>query len=158
MTQGYGVGTHAPAATWGAVDLAVDGDGDGYAEAESSWDSPIVATHDGVVVVTLNSHPAGNHVWVKHPDGVWKTGYSHMSSVSVSSGQSVRAGEQIGFLGSTGMSSGPHLDYQVWRSGVNVDPTYMVGCGLAGSIELVPTSTPAPLIPINEKGTPIANG
>lgn len=128
MTQGYGVGTHAPAAIWGAVDLAVDGDGDGYAEVGPSWYAPIVATHDGHVTVSLDSFPAGNHVWVDEPGGVWRTGYAHMALVTVVSGQFVRAGDQIGLLGSTGNSSGPHLDYQVWRSGVNVDPTWLVGC------------------------------
>lgn len=128
MTQGYGVGTHAPAAIWGAVDLAVDGDGDGHAEIGASWYAPIVATHDGQVTVTLNSHPAGNHVWVDEPGGVWRTGYAHLAIVTVVSGQFVRAGEQIGLLGSSGMSTGPHLDYQVWRGGVNVDPSWLVGC------------------------------
>lgn len=128
ITQGYGVGTHAPAAIWGAVDLAVDGDGDGVAEPGASWYAPVVATHDGHVTVTLNSHPGGNHVWVDEPGGVWRTGYSHLALVTVVSGQFVRAGEQIGLIGSTGVSSGPHLDYQVWREGVNIDPTWLVGC------------------------------
>lgn len=98
MTQGYGIGTHAPAEIWGAVDLAVDGDGDGNAEAEASWYTPIVAAHDGVVTVTLDSQPAGNHVWVNEPGGVWRTGYSHLAQVTVVSGQFVRAGEQIGLI------------------------------------------------------------
>lgn len=129
MTQGYGVGTHAPAEIWGAVDLAIDGDGDGIAEVKASWYAPIVATHDGTVTVTLNSHPAGNHVWIDEPNGIWRTGYSHLAEVTVISGQFVQAGEQIGLMGSTGMSSGPHLDYQVWQNGVNVDPTSYIGCG-----------------------------
>lgn len=128
MTQGYGVGTHAPAEIWGAIDLAVDGNGDGYAEGDASWYTPIVATHDGTVTVSLDTFPAGNHVWVNEPGGVWRTGYSHLAIITVISGQYVRAGEQIGLLGSSGMSSGPHLDYQVWRGGVNVDPTVLVGC------------------------------
>jgi murein DD-endopeptidase MepM/ murein hydrolase activator NlpD len=119
MTQGYGVGTHAPADIWGAIDLAVEG---------NSWYQPIVATHDGHVTVTLDSYPAGNHVWVNEPGGVWRTGYSHLAVVTVAGGQFVRAGEQIGLMGSSGVSTGPHLDYQVWRGGVNVDPTWLVGC------------------------------
>ena len=119
ITQGYGVGTHAPAELWGAIDLAVEG---------NSWYQPIVATHDGHVTVTLDSYPAGNHVWVNEPGGVWRTGYSHLAIVTVVSGQFVRAGEQIGLMGSSGLSSGPHLDYQVWRGSVNVDPTGLVGC------------------------------
>lgn len=128
MTQGYGVGTHAPAEIWGAVDLAVDGNGDGYADHAGSWYQPIVATHDGHASVSLDSYPGGNYVSVRDPSGVWRTGYAHLALVTVANDQFVRAGETIGLLGSTGMSTGPHLDYQVWRSGVNIDPTWLVGC------------------------------
>jgi murein DD-endopeptidase MepM/ murein hydrolase activator NlpD len=124
MTQGYGVGTHAPAEIWGAIDLAIDGDGDGAAEAEGTWDQPIYATHSGVITTTPNSHPAGNHIWVANAE--YRTGYAHLSSFAVSNGQTVNRGDLIGYIGSTGMSSGPHLDYQVWvmQSGawVNVNP------------------------------------
>jgi murein DD-endopeptidase MepM/ murein hydrolase activator NlpD len=128
LTQGYGVGTHAPAAIWGAVDLAIDSDGDGYAEAGASWYTPIVATHDGVVTVSMDSWPAGNHVWVRDSSSPWKTGYAHLAIVSVISGQYVSAGTMIGLVGSTGSSSGPHLDYQVWHGEQNIDPTNLVGC------------------------------
>jgi murein DD-endopeptidase MepM/ murein hydrolase activator NlpD len=124
MTQGYGVGTHAPAEVWGAVDLAIDGNGDGAADADGTWDQPIYATQPGVVKTTPNSQPAGNHIWVGNND--YRTGYAHLSSFAVSDGQQVRRGDLIGYIGSTGMSSGPHLDYQVWeRQGdtwVNVNP------------------------------------
>lgn len=128
ITQGYGVGSHAPAEVWGAVDLAVDGDGDGYAEAGASWYTPIVATHDGHVVATPDSYPGGNYVSVLDPTGVWRTGYGHLALIAVVDGQYVRAGDTIGLLGSSGMASGPHLDYQVWHDGVNLDPTGLVGC------------------------------
>lgn len=124
MTQGYGVGSHAPAEAWGAIDLAIDGNGDGAADPEGSLDHPIYATHDGVVEVTPNSYPAGNHIWVVNDE--FRTGYSHLARFAVESGQEVRRGDLIGYLGSTGMSSGPHLDYQVWvKQGgdwVNVNP------------------------------------
>lgn len=124
VTQGYGVGTHAPAAIWGAVDLAIDGDGDGAADPDGSWNHPVYATHGGVVKVTPNSYPAGNHVWVTNDE--YRTGYSHLAEFAVSDGQMVQRGDLIGYLGSTGMSSGPHLDYQVWvKQGdawVNVNP------------------------------------
>ncbi len=129
ITQGYGVGTHAPAHLWGAIDLAVDSDGDGIAEPGPSWYTPVVATHEGQARVMLNSYPAGNHVWVLAPDGVWRTGYSHLAIVTVIDEQYVRAGETIGLMGSTGFASGPHLDYQVWRGEQNIDPTPLVGCG-----------------------------
>ena len=128
LTQGYGVGSHAPAETWGAVDLAVDGDGDGYADSAATWYTPVVATHDGHVTVNLDSWPAGNHVWVNEPGGIWRSGYAHLAVVLVASGQFVRAGEQIGLIGSSGESSGPHLHYHVWRGDLNLDPTELVGC------------------------------
>jgi murein DD-endopeptidase MepM/ murein hydrolase activator NlpD len=129
LTQGYGVGSHAPTQIWGAVDLAVDGDDDGYANPDATWYSPVVATHAGVVRVDLDSYPAGNHVWVNDRASSWRTGYSHLAIVTVLSGQYVRSGEVIGMIGSTGEASGPHLDYQVWNGEVNVDPIALIGCG-----------------------------
>lgn len=120
MTQGYGVGSHAPANIWGAIDLAIDGSGDGQADPAGTIGAPIYATHQGVVHVARNTYPAGNHIWVV---GVhFKTGYSHLSDFAVQEGQIVGRGELIGYVGSTGASSGPHLDYQVWKDGVNVNP------------------------------------
>ncbi|PDV99509.1 M23 family metallopeptidase [Candidatus Chloroploca asiatica] len=113
MTQGYGVGTHAPAHVWGAIDLAIDSTGNGMADPQGSWNHPIYATHDGVVTVTPNSYPAGNHVWIVND--AYRTGYAHLATFTVSNGQVVARGDLIGTMGSTGMSSGPHLDYQVWE-------------------------------------------
>jgi murein DD-endopeptidase MepM/ murein hydrolase activator NlpD len=130
MTQGYGVGTHAPAATWGAIDLAIDGDGDGragsMADVSASQGAPIYATHRGVVTLTPGSYPAGNHIWVGNDN--YKTGFSHLDRFAegLASGQTVERGTLIGYLGNSGMSSGPHLDYQVWVNEggrwVNRDP------------------------------------
>jgi murein DD-endopeptidase MepM/ murein hydrolase activator NlpD len=61
-------------------------------------------------------------------DGIWRTGYSHLAIVTVIDGQQIQAGDMIGLMGSTGFASGPHLDYQVWRGEVNIDPTTLVGC------------------------------
>ena len=124
MTQGYGVGTHAPAMVWGAVDLALDSNGDGVADPEGSWDAPVYATHSGVVKLTPNSHPAGNHICVSNDQ--YRTGYAHLSRFAAQDGQQVNRGDLLGYIGSTGMSSGPHLDYQVWvmegGAWVNVNP------------------------------------
>jgi hypothetical protein len=124
MTQGYGVGTHAPAASWGAIDLALDSNGDGVADPDGTWERPIYATHSGIVQLTPNSYPAGNHVWVINDS--YKTGYAHLQGFAVENGQAVARGTVIGYIGSTGMSSGPHLDYQVWRKQgsrwINVNP------------------------------------
>ncbi len=114
------MGTHAPAATWGAIDIAIDGNGDGQADPEASDGAPVYATMRGVVRVTPNSVPAGNHVWVLGER--YKTGYAHLKAFAVETGQTVERGTLIGYIGSTGHSSGPHLDYQVWKDGVNQNP------------------------------------
>jgi murein DD-endopeptidase MepM/ murein hydrolase activator NlpD len=71
---------------------------------------------------------AGNHVWVNDGNGT-KTGYAHLKTITVRTGQQVRAGEQIGTMGTTGNSSGNHLDLQYWVNGVNTDPAPLIaGC------------------------------
>lgn len=113
MTQGYNMGSHAPANVWGAVDLAIDSDHNGSADPDGSWGQPVYATHGGIVRVRSNTWPAGNHVWVINNE--YKTGYAHLESFAVTDGQVVNAGDLIGTMGSSGQSSGPHLDYQVWH-------------------------------------------
>ena len=120
MTQGYGVGSHAPANIWGAVDLAIDSNGDGQADPQGTEGMPVYATHDGVVQLARDTYPAGNHIWLLGDH--FKTGYSHLKGFAVQEGQAVKRGDVIGYVGSTGESSGPHLDYQVWQDGVNVNP------------------------------------
>jgi murein DD-endopeptidase MepM/ murein hydrolase activator NlpD len=129
VTQGYDVGTHAPASIWGAVDLAIDGDGDGNADPGATQGAPIFATHDGVAHVTLNSWPGGNFVRVVDEPTGWSTAYAHLDTVLVAEGQSIRAGATIGLIGSTGMTSGPHLHYEVWHGGQNMDPSGLIECG-----------------------------
>jgi murein DD-endopeptidase MepM/ murein hydrolase activator NlpD len=128
MTQGYGVGTHEPASIWGAVDLAIDGDGDGNVDPDATQGAPIFATHDGVAHITLDSWPGGNFVRVVDEQDGWSTAYAHLDSVFVVEGQAISAGATIGAVGSTGMTSGPHLHYEVWHGGENVDPSGLIGC------------------------------
>ncbi|MGV0837359.1 M23 family metallopeptidase [Mycolicibacterium thermoresistibile] len=84
--------------------------------------TPILAAADGVVIET---GPQGGYgIWVKlrHSDGT-VTVYAHLSSVGVSVGQRVMAGDQIARMGNTGNSTGPHLHFEVLLDGVNrVDP------------------------------------
>jgi murein DD-endopeptidase MepM/ murein hydrolase activator NlpD len=120
MTQGYGVGSHAPAALWGGVDLALDGDGDGAADPQGSMSAPVYATHRGVVHVARDTWPAGNHIWVETLH--FKSGYGHLKDFAVQDGQIVERGQLIGYVGTTGQSSGPHLHYHIWKDGVNVNP------------------------------------
>jgi murein DD-endopeptidase MepM/ murein hydrolase activator NlpD len=120
MTQGYGVGSHAPANIWGAVDLAIDGNGDGQADPQGTEGAPVYATHAGTIQLARDTYPAGNHIWLIGDH--FKTGYSHLKDFAVQDGQAVKRGDVIGYVGSTGEASGPHLDYQVWEDGVNVNP------------------------------------
>lgn len=127
VTQGYGTGTHVPTGISGAIDLAVDFDGNGLAEPSSTRGAIVVAAHAGIVKVDLGTWPAGNHIWVEGSDG-WRSGYSHLQVVSVKTGDTVVAGQQLGVVGNTGRAGGPHLEIQVWRNGQNIDPTSMLPC------------------------------
>lgn len=120
LTQGYGVGSHAPAAIWGGVDLAIDGNGDGEAEPGSTLGQPIYATHAGIAHVKPDTWPGGNYLAIEGEH--YKTAYAHLKEYAVQEGQPVARGQVIGFVGSTGQSSGPHLHYEVWQDGVNVNP------------------------------------
>jgi murein DD-endopeptidase MepM/ murein hydrolase activator NlpD len=120
MTQGYGVGTHAPAEIWGGIDLAIDGDGDGRDDPEASWNAPLYATMSGIIELQPNSMPAGNHAWIKNKR--YKVGYAHLQSFAVKDGQTVKRGDLIGYMGATGYATGPHLHYHIWEDGINVNP------------------------------------
>jgi murein DD-endopeptidase MepM/ murein hydrolase activator NlpD len=63
----------------------------------------------------------GKVVIVEHTNG-WETRYAHLSSTKVSKGQKVEAGQQIGKLGSTGRSTGPHLHYELLSFGRKINP------------------------------------
>jgi murein DD-endopeptidase MepM/ murein hydrolase activator NlpD len=128
VTQGYGVGTHAPAATWGALDFGVDGDGDGFADPAATAGQRVVATHAGVARVYPMSWPGGNFVLVEDAQSGWSTAYAHLAVIDVVDGQFVEAGAALGSVGSTGQATGPHLHYEVRHGGVNLDPAGLVTC------------------------------
>lgn len=90
----------------------------------AGFGTPIKAVADGVVLYAGNSGDwAGNHVAIRHAGGV-TTMSSHMSSMAVSSGQSVKAGQVIGYVGSTGRSFGPHLHFELYPVGVKYGDVY----------------------------------
>ena len=120
LTQGYDVGTHAPAATSGGLDLALDPDGDGLGNPEASFGAPVYATHRGVVHLEPDTYPAGNHLWVTN--AAYQTGYAHLAAYAVADGQAVERGAVLGYVGATGQATGPHLHYHLWEDGVNVNP------------------------------------
>lgn len=81
----------------------------------------IMAADAGTVVSAVYSSSYGNYVVLSHGNGI-VTLYAHMSSMTVSAGQTVTKGQTIGYVGSTGWSTGPHLHYEVKVSGQLIDP------------------------------------
>ena len=88
---------------------------------KAGYGTPIVAVTDGVVASAGRAGGCGNAVRLNHAGGI-QTRYCHMSRMAVSSGQGVRRGQVIGYVGSTGLSTGPHLHYEMYRGGAAVDP------------------------------------
>ncbi len=123
------------------------GVGTGYGVAGSMWSSgyhtgvdfsvaegtSVVAVTSGEVVSAGDGGAYGNEVVILHPDGHY-TEYAHLSSISVSAGQQVGTGEQIGLSGATGNVTGPHLHFEVRTGpdyGSDVDPVaYLAANGV----------------------------
>ena len=95
------------------LDIAVD------------FGAPVYATAAGTVEQAGWNGGYGRYVRIKHGNG-YETAYGHMSGIAVSAGQQVIKGEIIGFVGSSGYSTGPHLHYEVVADGQNVDPYYVL--------------------------------
>ena len=83
--------------------------------------TPIYATRTGRVTIATYSNSAGYYVSINHGDG-YSSIYMHMTSYVVSSGQAVSAGQLIGYVGSTGISTGPHLHFGIAYNGRYVNP------------------------------------
>jgi beta-lactamase regulating signal transducer with metallopeptidase domain len=83
--------------------------------------SKIVATADGFVMEAGFNGAHGYYMIIKH--GVtYSTRYSHMKGFAAKEGQNVKAGETVGYVGSTGLSTGPHLHYEIFEKNKQVDP------------------------------------
>ncbi len=87
----------------------------------AAYGSPIYAAMDGVVALAGRNGGYGNFVKLIHGGGM-ATGYGHMSRIAVRPGTRVARGQVIGYVGSTGMSTGPHLHYELWKNGVAINP------------------------------------
>jgi murein DD-endopeptidase MepM/ murein hydrolase activator NlpD len=84
--------------------------------------TPIYATGDGVVeIADANAQGYGNHVVINHGFG-YQTLYGHMSKIATTPGKKVKRGDLIGYVGSTGLSTGPHVHYEVIKNGEKVNP------------------------------------
>jgi murein DD-endopeptidase MepM/ murein hydrolase activator NlpD len=86
--------------------------------------TPVYATANGVVKLAgFSDGGYGNHVVINHGYG-YETLYGHMVRVKARGGQRVKRGEVVGYVGSTGKSTGPHLHYEVHKNGQKLDPVY----------------------------------
>jgi murein DD-endopeptidase MepM/ murein hydrolase activator NlpD len=84
--------------------------------------TPIRAVGDGIIEEAQYKTNNGNYVKIRH-NATYTTGYLHMSKIAsgIKAGTRVRQGETIGYVGSTGLATGPHLCYRFWKNGVQVD-------------------------------------
>jgi murein DD-endopeptidase MepM/ murein hydrolase activator NlpD len=114
ITSGFGMRRH-PLLMTGKMHYGVD-----WATAAGT---PIMAAGDGVIEEAGAKGEYGNYIRIRHANG-YKTAYGHMSryATGVSPGVRVRQGQIIGYVGSTGLSSGPHCHFEVLVNGVHVNP------------------------------------
>ena len=112
MSSGYGRRRH-PILGYTRMHAGID--------FAARYGSPIYAVTDGVVTYAGRHGGHGNYVRIQHGGGL-ATGYAHMSRIAADRGQRVRRGQVIGYVGSTGLSTGPHLHYELYRNGATVNP------------------------------------
>lgn len=95
----------------------------GGTDIAASYGTAIYAADSGTVVSSSDGWNGGwgNYVMIDHGNGM-QTLYAHMSSRAVSVGQTVSRGQTIGYVGSTGMSTGPHLHFEMYVNGARIDP------------------------------------
>ena len=88
--------------------------------------TPVMTIGDGVVTSVKYEGAGGNVVRIKH-NSVYSTAYLHLSKYAsgLKAGQRVKQGDVIGYVGSTGRSTGPHLDFRVWKNGTAINPLTM---------------------------------
>ncbi len=90
-------------------------------DIRGAWGSPVKAMAKGEVEFAGLRGGFGNCIMLKHGNG-FETLYGHLSKILVSVGQKIEIGQQIGNIGSTGRSTGPHLHYEVHKNGEKIDP------------------------------------
>ena len=126
LTSGFGMRFH-PLLAYSRMHQGVD-----FGAASGS---PIMAAASGVVGFAARHGGHGNYVRLVHNKEL-STGYAHMSRFAVKPGQRVSQGQVIGYVGSTGISTGPHLHYEIWLRGKPVNPTqlkFVGGSQLSGA-------------------------
>ncbi len=112
LSSGFGMRRH-PVLGYSKMHKGVD-----FAAATGT---PIYAAGDGVVEYASRFSSYGNYVRIRH-NSTLKTAYAHMSRIAAKNGSRVKQGEIIGYVGTTGRSTGPHLHYEVMVNGKQVNP------------------------------------
>ncbi|WP_297799241.1 M23 family metallopeptidase [uncultured Brevundimonas sp.] len=114
VSSNYGFRTH-PIAGYRKMHQGMD--------FAASSGTPIIAPADGVIVEARRWGGYGNWIRVRHSNGL-ETGYGHLSRYAsgMRPGLRVTQGQVIGYVGSTGNSTGPHLHYEMWRNGQRINP------------------------------------
>lgn len=118
ITDSYGYRTHPVTGEKGKWHNGVD-----FAAGSGT---AIYATKSGTVTTALDSSIWGNYVVINHGDG-FSSLYAHMQGLIVSVGDYVKQGQVIGYVGSTGLSTGPHLHFTIYYNGADVNPMNYVG-------------------------------
>lgn len=131
LTSGYGMRTHPVLGgrrQHKGVDLAMP------------MGTPVYATADGVISKAERFSSYGLFISIEHGGNI-QTRYGHLSRLNVEAGQVVHKGDLIGYVGSTGRSTGPHLHYEVRIAGVAVNPVpYMQGGAVPPAIAPAPAA------------------
>lgn len=84
--------------------------------------TPVLATANGkVLIATQDDNKFGKYIKIEHQENL-QTFYAHLSEINVKKGQIIEKGQVIGKVGNTGLSTGPHLHYEIIRDGKKVDP------------------------------------
>lgn len=112
ITSGFGMRRH-PILGYTRMHAGID--------FKARWGTPIVAASDGRVTSAGRSSGCGIAVRLEHGGGL-STRYCHMSAMAVRPGMQVRRGQVIGYVGSSGLSTGPHLHYEMYRGGRVINP------------------------------------
>ena len=112
LTSGFGMRMH-PLLGYSRMHKGVD--------FGAAYGSPIMAAAAGRIEFVGWHGGHGKYVKINHGNG-FATAYAHMSGFKVTPGQRVAQGQVIGYVGSTGMSTGPHLHYELYRNGAAIDP------------------------------------
>lgn len=86
----------------------------------AGYGTPIMATGEGIVTKSAYKSANGNYVKIKH-NSMYSTQYLHMQKRAVKVGQHVNQGETIGYVGSTGLATGPHVCYRFWKFGKQIN-------------------------------------